>query len=130
MNTLCNILILKWNEWRIIYDLIKDLTSKKRELEGCIIWWGFTQFTPSEKQQSIKKNRHICPYLLRNMKIERPNQVWQTDISYIPMFKGFMYLAAIIDVKSRKILFKNREFLRYIILIKVRNTLVMCTLIC
>jgi putative transposase len=43
------------------------------------------------------------PYLLRNLAITRPNQVWQTDITYIPMFRGFMYLAAIIDVYSRKI---------------------------
>lgn len=44
------------------------------------------------------------PYLLRNLSITRPNHVWQTDITYIPMFRGFMYLAAIIDVYSRKIL--------------------------
>ena len=44
------------------------------------------------------------PYLLRNLSITRPNQVWQTDITYIPLFRGFMYLAAIIDVYSRKIL--------------------------
>jgi putative transposase len=44
------------------------------------------------------------PYLLRNLKITEPNQVWQTDITYIPMFRGFMYMAAIIDVYSRKIL--------------------------
>jgi putative transposase len=43
------------------------------------------------------------PYLLRNLSITRPNQVWQTDITYIPMFRGFMYLAAIIDAYSRKI---------------------------
>ena len=47
---------------------------------------------------------YIYPYLLRNLRIERPNQVWQTDITYIPMFRGFMYMAAIIDVYSRKIL--------------------------
>lgn len=41
------------------------------------------------------------PYLLRGLKIERVNQVWQIDISYIPMAKGFMYLVAIIDVHSR-----------------------------
>ncbi len=46
----------------------------------------------------------VYPYLLRNLKIDRPNQVWQTDITYIPMFRGFMYMAAIIDVYSRKIL--------------------------
>jgi putative transposase len=44
------------------------------------------------------------PYLLKNLKVDRPNQVWQTDITYIPMFRGFMYMNAIIDVYSRKIL--------------------------
>jgi putative transposase len=44
------------------------------------------------------------PYLLKALKIEYPNQVWQTDITYIPMFRGFMYMNAIIDVHSRKIL--------------------------
>jgi putative transposase len=43
------------------------------------------------------------PYLLKGLKIERPNQVWQADISYIPMFRGFMYMFAIIDVYSRRI---------------------------
>lgn len=44
------------------------------------------------------------PYLLKDLKIESPNQLWQTDITYIPMFRGFMYMNAIIDVYSRKIL--------------------------
>lgn len=44
------------------------------------------------------------PYLLKTLKVERPNQVWQTDITYIPMFRGFMYMIAYIDVYSRKIL--------------------------
>jgi putative transposase len=46
----------------------------------------------------------IYPYLLRDVKITRPNQVWATDITYIPMAKGFMYLVAIIDVYSRYVL--------------------------
>ncbi|KAA1239150.1 IS3 family transposase, partial [Aquimarina sp. RZ0] len=50
------------------------------------------------------KTNYIYPYLLKNIKIDQPNQVWQTDITYIPMFRGFMYMAAIIDVHSRKIL--------------------------
>ena len=45
----------------------------------------------------------IKPYLLRGMKISRANQVWSTDITYIPMAKGFMYLTAVMDVYSRKI---------------------------
>jgi putative transposase len=48
--------------------------------------------------------KYVYPYLLRNLFINRPNQVWQTDITYIPLFRGFMYMAAIIDVYSRKIL--------------------------
>jgi putative transposase len=47
--------------------------------------------------------KFIRPYLLKGMKITRPNQVWCTDITYIPMKKGFMYLTAVIDVYSRKI---------------------------
>lgn len=46
----------------------------------------------------------IYPYLLRKMSIVRPNQVWATDISYIPMAKGFVYLVAIVDWFSRKVL--------------------------
>lgn len=46
----------------------------------------------------------IKPYLLRGLTITHANQVWCTDITYIPMAKGFMYLTAIIDVYSRKIM--------------------------
>ena len=46
----------------------------------------------------------IKPYLLRVLPITHANQVWCTDITYIPMAKGFMYMTAIIDVYSRKIM--------------------------
>jgi putative transposase len=46
----------------------------------------------------------IYPYLLRKLAITRPNQVWATDISYIPMAKGFVYLVTIVDWFSRKVL--------------------------
>jgi len=46
----------------------------------------------------------IYPYLLRRLPIVRPNQVWASDISYIPMAKGFVYLVAIVDWFSRKVL--------------------------
>ena len=45
----------------------------------------------------------IKPYLLKGLEITRTNQVWCTDITYIPMRNGFMYMTAIIDVYSRKI---------------------------
>jgi len=46
----------------------------------------------------------IYPYLLRGMEITRPNQVWAMDITYIPMARGFVYLAAVIDWHSRRVL--------------------------
>ena len=46
----------------------------------------------------------IYPYLLENLVIERPNQVWSSDLTYLPMAHGFMYLMAILDVASRKVL--------------------------
>jgi len=49
----------------------------------------------------IDPARYKYPYLLRNLTIDRPNQVWSLDISYIPMRRGFMYLLAIMDVCSR-----------------------------
>ncbi|MGH8291508.1 MAG: IS3 family transposase [Steroidobacteraceae bacterium] len=46
----------------------------------------------------------ICPYLLRGFAVERPNQVWATDITYIPMARGFVYLAAVVDWFTRRVL--------------------------
>ena len=50
------------------------------------------------------KQHKIYPYLLRNLKIVKPNQVWATDITYIPMASGSLYLIAIMDWYSRKVL--------------------------
>jgi putative transposase len=46
----------------------------------------------------------IHPYLLRGLAIERPNQVWAMDITYIPMMRGFVYLAVVLDWFSRRVL--------------------------
>jgi putative transposase len=46
----------------------------------------------------------IYPYLLRNLAVTRPNQVWASDITYVPMARGFMYLVAIVDWFSRRVL--------------------------
>jgi len=50
------------------------------------------------------KSDYKYPYLLRGLKVEKPNQVWSMDITYIPMRQGFMYLAAIIDLHSRYVI--------------------------
>ena len=46
----------------------------------------------------------VYPYLLRGMTVERPNQVWAMDITYIPMARGFVYLTAVVDWFSRRVL--------------------------
>ena len=50
------------------------------------------------------KDHVIYPYLLRDVTVDRPNQVWCTDITYIPMRRGFLYFVAIMDWASRKVL--------------------------
>jgi putative transposase len=59
---------------------------------------------PKPNTSLANKEHRKYPYLLRGMKITRTNQVWSTDITYIPMRRGFMYLIAIMDLYSRKIL--------------------------
>ena len=48
--------------------------------------------------------RQIYPYLLRKLAVARPNQVWAMDITYVPMARGFVYLVAVVDWFSRKVL--------------------------
>lgn len=58
------------------------------------------------KKKTTKRNPEhaVFPYLLRGMTIDQPNQVWAADISYIPMRRGFLYLFAIIDWATRRVL--------------------------
>jgi len=92
-------------------------------------WYGSRQMARYMKRQGHKYGRHrvrrlmrlvpiyqepntskkhpqhkIYPYLLRKLPITRPNQVWCVDITYIPMRRGFLYLVAIMDWYSRKVL--------------------------
>lgn len=58
-----------------------------------------------KKRTSIPAQGHtIYPYLLTNVALERANQVWAADITYVPLAKGFAYLVAILDLYSRKVL--------------------------
>lgn len=56
---------------------------------------------PNTSKKGKGKRHRIYQYLLRNLKIERPNQVWAMDITYIPVQGGYLYLCAIIDLYSR-----------------------------
>lgn len=59
---------------------------------------------PRKKTSHPGTGHRIYPYALRNVTITQPNQVWATDICYIPMAKGFLYLVAIMDWASRRVL--------------------------
>ena len=65
---------------------------------------GLQAITPGPHTSKPAPGHTIYPYLLRNVDIERVNQVWSTDITYIPMHRGFMYLTAVMDWHSRFVL--------------------------
>ena len=65
---------------------------------------GIVALYPKRNLSLANQAHKIYPYLLRNLVIDRPNQVWATDITYIPMARGFVYLVAVIDWHSRKVL--------------------------
>lgn len=65
---------------------------------------GLDAIYPKPRTTVVDREHRIYPYLLRGVAITRPNQVWSTDITYIPMQNGFMYLTAVIDWYSRYVL--------------------------
>jgi len=65
---------------------------------------GTVAIYPKPRTSIKSPENKVYPYLLRDLKVERPNQVWCSDITYIPMRRGFAYLVAIMDWKSRAVL--------------------------
>jgi putative transposase len=65
---------------------------------------GLEAIHPKPRLSAAGRGHRIYPYLLRDVSIERPDQVWSTDITYVPLASGFMYLAAVIDWYSRYVL--------------------------
>ena len=75
----------------------KRVRRLMREMGLAVIWRKPNTSKPHPEHR-------IYPYLLRGLTIDRPNQVWCADVTYIPMPKGFLYLVAIMDWYSRKVL--------------------------
>lgn len=65
---------------------------------------GLMPIYQAPKTSTANPDHKVYPYLLRDLTIDRPNQVWCTDITYIPMRRGFLYLVAVMDWHSRKVL--------------------------
>lgn len=68
----------------------------------CVI--GIQTLYPKRKTTIANKKHKVYPYLLRNVNVVYPNQAWTVDITYIPMAKDFVYVVAIINWYSRKVL--------------------------
>lgn len=65
---------------------------------------GIQSIAPKPNTSKPHPQHKVYPYLLKNLEITRPNQVWCTDITYIPFAKGFVYLTAVMDWYSRYVL--------------------------
>jgi putative transposase len=65
---------------------------------------GIAALGPKPNTSKPAPGHKVFPYLLRDLRIDRPNQVWAADITYIPIGRGFLYLVAIIDWASRAVL--------------------------
>lgn len=81
----------------------KGFTINKKRVERLYKELKLKAIMPKRNLSKSNKAHKKYPYLLKDLKINRAMQVWQTDITYIPMPSGFMYLTAIIDVFSRQV---------------------------
>ena len=79
------------------------IVNRKR-IQRLMRTMGITAIYPKKKLSEPNRAHETYPYLLRNLKIDRTNQVWAADITYLPMARGFVYLVAIMDWHSRKVL--------------------------
>jgi len=79
------------------------LVNRKR-VQRLMRTMGIVAIYPKKNLSQPNQVHRVYPYLLRNLNIDRPSQVWATDITYLPMARGFVYLVAVIDWYSRRVL--------------------------
>lgn len=82
----------------------KGYQVNRKRVQRLMQTLGLAGMAPGPNTSKAHPQHKIYPYLLRGVDIVRPNQVWSTDITYIRLPRGFVYLVAIIDWYSRKIL--------------------------
>ena len=76
----------------------------RKRIQRLMRLMGIEAVYPKPHTSRPHPEHRIYPYLLRDMSIDHPNQVWAADITYVPMDRGFIYLVAVMDWHSRKIL--------------------------
>ncbi len=90
------------------------MMTQTLKAEGCVVnrkrvqrlmrLMGLESTAPKPATSKPAPEHAVFPYLLRNLKVSRINQVWAADITYIPMARGFVFLVAILDWYSRRVL--------------------------
>jgi len=96
-----------WMGARSLRDQVNrrvDYTVNRKRIQRLMRLMGIHSVYAKPRTSIPGKGHKIYPYLLRHLNIDRPNQVWAADITYIPMERGFVYLVAIMDWHSRKVL--------------------------
>ena len=79
-------------------------TVNRKRVQRLMRLMGLEAIYPKRKTSLAQPEHKIFPYLLRDVQIVRPNQVWSSDITYVPMPRGFMFLVAVLDWYSRYVL--------------------------
>jgi len=87
--------------WHLRND--DQLVNEKR-IRRLMRLMGLMPIYQKPNTSKAAKGHKIYPYLLRGLRVDRPNQVWCADITYLPMRRGFLYLVAIMDWHTRKVL--------------------------
>jgi len=82
----------------------EGLTVNRKRVQRLMRLMGIAALGPKPRTTKPAPGHKIFPYLLRDLVIDRPNQVWAADITYVPIGRGFLYLVAIIDWASRAVL--------------------------
>ena len=84
--------------------LREGISAGRRRIRRLMRKLGLCAIRPQRNTSKPHPEHKIYPYLLRDRTIDQPNQVWSADITYIPMRRGFLYLVAIIDWSTRRVL--------------------------
>jgi putative transposase len=91
---------------RMLRDLLRlrGIEIGRRRVRTLMRRMGIEALYRKPSTSKAAKGHRIYPYLLRGLPVTRPNQVWAMDITYIPMARGFVYLVAVVDWYSRRVL--------------------------
>jgi putative transposase len=91
---------------RMLRDLLtaEGFRTGRRHVATLMKWMGIQAVYRKPNTSKPAPGHKIYPYLLRDLAVTRPNQVWAMDLTYVPMARGFVYLAAVIDWFSRRVL--------------------------